>query len=86
MKRYVLFAALAALTAVITLIPGIATAQGGESVTSTVRYDDPETGERMFAEGVAVVVTDESGNVVGEATTDAEGTFVVELPHCGTDD
>ncbi|HSF85324.1 MAG TPA: carboxypeptidase regulatory-like domain-containing protein, partial [Acidimicrobiia bacterium] len=83
MKRYVLFAALAALTAVIAMIPSIALAQGGESVTSTIRYDDPETGERTFAEGVAVTVTDESGNVVGEATTDADGTFVLELPGPG---
>jgi neutral amino acid transport system permease protein len=89
MKRRVLSAALALAAVLLAmLLPGVAAAQegGGESVTSTISYDDLETGEDMFAEGVAVTVTDENGEVVGEATTDAEGTFVVELPGPGVYD
>ncbi len=84
MKRSVgLLAALAAIAAVLALFPAMASAQGGESVTSTIRYDDPESGEETFAVGVNVTVTDDAGNVVGEAATDIEGTFVVELPGPG---
>ncbi len=82
MKRRVLFTALAAAAAIAVLFPGAALAQG-ESVTSTVRYDDPETGEKGFAEGVAVTVTDESGALIAETVTDAEGVFLVDLPGPG---
>lgn len=81
MKRLLLCLALAGFAAVVVFLPAVALAQG-EAVTSTIRFDDPETGEQMFAEGVAVTVSDDGG-VVAETTTDADGTFLVELPGPG---
>jgi len=82
MKRQWLYLACASFAALVVLLPGIANAQS-ESVTGTIRYDDPETGEEMLAEGVAITVADDSGTVVVETATDAEGVFFVELPAPG---
>ena len=60
-----------------------ATAQdSGETVGGTLRTKD-EAGEDVFLEGVTFIVSDADGNEIGQATTDAEGAWLVELPGAG---
>jgi neutral amino acid transport system permease protein len=82
MRQRVIAMALVTVASLAIMLPGAAVAQG-ESVTSTIRYDDPESGEQVPAVGVAVTVTDANGEIVAETTTDEEGTFLVELPGPG---
>lgn len=64
-------------------IGGPALAQDAdESVGGTMRAKD-DAGEDVFVEGVEFTVFDADGNEVGSATTDAEGTWTVELPGPG---
>lgn len=51
-------------------------------VTGILRTKD-EAGEDVFVEGVRVEVTDEAGEVVGEATSDAAGEWAVAVPGRG---
>jgi branched-chain amino acid transport system permease protein len=51
-------------------------------VKGTLRTKD-EAGEDVFVEGVRVEVSDESGNVVGEAVSDSEGNWTVPVPEPG---
>lgn len=79
--RTMVFVIMAALFAF--LPAAAASAQDGEAVTTTITFDDPETGERAPAAGVTIVVTDADGNEVGSAATDEEGIFLLELPGPG---
>ncbi len=83
MRRDVLYMALVTLASLALFLPATGLAQEGESVTSTILYDDPESGERIGAPGVIVTVTDENGEVIEETETDGEGVFLVELPGPG---
>ena len=83
MRRRAIGMALVTLFALVVLLPTAVLAQGGESVTSTIRYDDPESGEAVPAVGVGIIVTDANGEIVGETVTDDEGTFLVDLPGPG---
>ncbi len=55
---------------------------GGETLGGTMRAKD-DAGEDIFVEGVEFTVFDEDGNVVGTATTDAEGVWLIDLPGSG---
>jgi branched-chain amino acid transport system permease protein len=63
---------------------GAALAQDTQSVTTTLRVENPDTGEREPVEGVTITVTDAAGNEVGSGATDAEGVFLLEVPEPGT--
>jgi len=82
MRQLATAVALVVMVALAVLLPGAAMAEG-ESVTSTIRYDDPASGEERPAVGVAVTVRDSAGAVIAETTTDDEGRFLVELPGAG---
>ncbi len=74
------------LAMVLTLIVGAPSASGaqveGESVTGTLDYDDSE-GAEIPVEGAVLTATTPDGDEVGTATTDEEGSFVIELPGPG---
>ncbi len=82
MRRRMMAMTLVTFVSLAVMLPGVASAEG-ESVTSTIRYDDPESGEELPAVGVAITVTDANGEIVAETATDDEGTFLVELPGPG---
>ena len=78
MRRVLAGAALLGVVFLFALLPAAALAlQGAEAITTTIRYDDPETGEKVTAVGVTITVTTEDGEVVGTAATDGEGVFPV---------
>jgi len=57
-----------------------------QSITGRVQNRFEEDGERVTepVPDVRIVVEDESGNVVGEAVTDADGVYVIGIPDPGT--
>jgi len=54
----------------------------GPAISGTLT-DEREAGNPQPVEGVEVTVLDESGNEVGTATSDAEGTFSITVPDSG---
>ncbi len=66
------------------LLPMAHAADGdGGTVTTTITFEDEETGERVAAVGVVITVTDGDGNEVGSDVTDEEGVFLLEVPAIG---
>jgi branched-chain amino acid transport system permease protein len=56
----------------------------GEAVATRLRYQDPDTEERVPAEGVRFTVTTQDGAFVGDGLTDADGNFELAVPGAGT--
>ena len=56
----------------------------GEAVITRLRYEDPETRERVPAGGARVIVSTEDGTVVGEGVTNADGEFELAVAGPGT--
>ena len=56
----------------------------GEAVTTRLRYEDPETRERVPAVGARVTVSTEDGTAVGEGVTNADGEFELAVAGPGT--
>lgn len=84
MRRALVGATLIAATLLLALLPAVALAiQTGEGITTTLRYDDPETGEKVAAVDVAITVTTEDGEVIGTGVTDEEGVFFLDVPGPG---
>lgn len=75
-----LIAGVAVLAGVLLATAAPAAAQDGEAVRGTFR--NPEAANEPVA-GVEVVVRDESGREVGRATSEDDGTYVLELPAPG---
>jgi branched-chain amino acid transport system permease protein len=67
-----------AVSAVLMLPSAVLAQEADQGITVRALANDPEAGERVPVEGVAVTVLDSGGSAVGEGTTDAEG--VVEIP------
>lgn len=67
--------------AVVDFNAGASTA--AEGVSGTLRYLDPELGERVFVGDVAIAAIDKSGTEVGRTTSDDDGTWELRLPGPG---
>ena len=82
---------LAAMGIVLLALLGSLTAGGrahaqdaaAQSITGRVQ-NRPEDGDREPVPDVRVVAEDESGNVVGESVTDAEGVYLIPIEEPGT--
>ncbi|NHZ70568.1 MAG: branched-chain amino acid ABC transporter permease [Proteobacteria bacterium] len=84
MTRAVVGAALLLAALVSVFVPATANAaQDGEAITATIRYEDPDTGEKIPAAGVSITVSTSDGDVVGTGVTDADGVFLLPLPGPG---
>ena len=57
--------------------------EAAQSITGRVQ-NRPEDGEREPVPDVRVVAEDESGNVVGESVTDADGVYLIPIDEPGT--
>ena len=73
---------LAAVIAALAIGAPAAAQDGGETIGGTLRTKD-EAGEDVFLEGVTFIVSDADGNEIGQATSDADGVWLVELPSSG---
>ena len=72
------------LLAALFLLPSLgALGQSAEGVRARLTYEDPESGSRIPAVGVAFTVTDLSGAAVGEGVTDIEGNVEIPVPGAG---
>ncbi|MDH3517293.1 MAG: branched-chain amino acid ABC transporter permease [Acidimicrobiia bacterium] len=72
------------LLAALFLLPALgALGQSAEGVRARLTYEDPESGTRTPAVGVAFTVTDLSGAAVGEGVTDIEGNVEIPVPGAG---
>lgn len=84
MARIVVGAALLLVAVLSVFIPAAASAaQDGEAITATIRYVDPDTGEKVPAVGVSITVSTQNGESVGTALTDDDGVFLLPLPGPG---
>ncbi|MEA2057302.1 MAG: branched-chain amino acid ABC transporter permease [Actinomycetota bacterium] len=84
MRRAFLRAVLLVAAALFALIPVAAlAAQTGEAITTTITYEDPDTGEKVAAVGVSITVFTEDGEVVGTAVTDDDGIFLLPVEGAG---
>lgn len=84
MRRAFLRAVLLVAAALFALIPVAAlAAQTGEAITTTITYEDPDTGEKVAAVGVSLTVFTEDGEVVGTAVTDDDGIFLLPVAGAG---
>jgi branched-chain amino acid transport system permease protein len=84
MRRALAGAALLGVLLLFALLPAAALAlQGAEAITTTISYEDPESGEKVAGVGVAITVTTEDGELVGTAVTDDEGVFLLDVPGPG---
>lgn len=77
-----LWALLAAVIAALAIGAPAAAQDDGETIGGTLRTKD-EAGEDVFLEGVTFIVSDADGNEIGQAVSDADGVWLVELPGSG---
>ena len=84
MTRAVVGAVLLLAAVMSVFLPAIANAaQEGEAITATIRYEDPDTGEKVAAVGVSITVSTEDGELVGTVVTDDDGVFLLPVPGPG---
>jgi neutral amino acid transport system permease protein len=81
-RAAVLLIALLATT-LLWALPAAAQGDDGEAVQVRLQYEDPETGDRVPAVGVAFTVTTPEGDEIGTDVTDTEGVFLIEVPAPG---